>query len=148
VNDLAKCVKESHRIIKPNGYSIHAIGPLYYTYGGDHCISAFGAQHGFNHLIKDKEAYRSMVFDDEFFKNTDDPNQAWWAKHGIFSYARVSEYLNIFRKTFSTVFVSATLSPEAILFKKRHPQDWSSLLSKQLSETDLMTKSLTFICKK
>jgi hypothetical protein len=89
-----------------------------------------------------------MVFDDKFFSGTVDPHQAWWAKNDIFSFARVDQYLDAFRSTFKSVWVMATLSEEGLAFKRQFPDAWKRLLERGNSESDLMTKGLTFICQK
>jgi ubiquinone/menaquinone biosynthesis C-methylase UbiE len=148
VSHLEQAIAETMRVLRPRGISCHQIGPLYFTHGGDHCISSYGFEHGYDHIVLSKGAYQKKINDDAFFATTEDPFQAAWAKRGWFSFARPEDYMRTFRKIFSTTYSIGIISPEAIKFKRQYPEKWAGLRSRGCSETDLMIKGISIIsCK-
>jgi SAM-dependent methyltransferase len=67
VQDLEVAIRETMRVLKKGGVSSHQIGPLYFTHGGDHCISAYGLDSGYDHLLLSRDEYRRKINDDAFF---------------------------------------------------------------------------------
>src|SRR5262245_13398434 len=67
VYNLDAAAKESARVLKAGGFAFHAIGPLYFCWGGDHCISGYGFAAGYDHLLLDNSEYRSRVEDTGYF---------------------------------------------------------------------------------
>jgi SAM-dependent methyltransferase len=148
VADLKKSIEETHRVLRVGGISCHMIGPLYCAPGGDHCISDYGLEHSYDHLLADQESYLARVKNDQFYATTDDPNKAWWAKNGIFSFAKPHLYLKDFRSTFSSVYSIAILSPDAPIFRKKFPEKWNELLNNGYTPTDLSIKGLAIVARK
>jgi SAM-dependent methyltransferase len=66
VRNLRGAVAEMARVLRPGGWAWHEFGPLYHCYGGDHCIAAYGSDHGYDHLLLDDVDYRRLVDDQTF----------------------------------------------------------------------------------
>ena len=149
VYNLDYTVAESYRVLRPGGLAVHAIGPLYFTHGGDHCISSYGLEHGYDHLLQDEKSYKAQIANDQFFATTHDPNQHWWAKHDQLSFLRPQDYLESFGKVFeSCQYVGVEISAEALQFREAYPERWSKLINAGLSSEELLVKSLNVIYQK
>ncbi|MCB9799924.1 MAG: class I SAM-dependent methyltransferase [Candidatus Omnitrophica bacterium] len=145
--DLA--ITEMHRILRPGGYAWHAFGPLYYSYAGDHCINAYGRQHGYDHLLCGEDTYRRMIEDDQFFKHhAEDPLCNYWAKQQQFSYYKPEEYIRYFQKYFQLVDVVLVISPEGLRYRKLYPEKWNQLKENGLEDIDLLAKGFLTILQK
>jgi ubiquinone/menaquinone biosynthesis C-methylase UbiE len=143
---LSEFISESKRTLSKNGLSIHLIGPLYNCFSGDHCISEYGQQYGYAHIDKEmQKEYQEMIFDDNFFKNTDDPFKAFWAKNKIFSFAGCLTYIDLFRVNFQKNTIGIILSEEGVKFRKKYPEKWQKLLNQGYSELDLLVKGLMIL---
>lgn len=145
VDSIEDAVAESHRLLRAGGLMFHAIGPLYYTFGGDHCSGDIDPGEGFNHLLLPEAEYRASVDRDERYINSHDPNGNFWAKQGIFSFATAEEYLQAIDHRFTRCFQIVVLSDSADQFAKAHPQRWARLLELGYAETDLLVKGL-YVC--
>jgi SAM-dependent methyltransferase len=149
VYNLELAVAESHRVLKPGGLAVHAIGPLYYTHGGDHCISAYGLEHGYDHLLMDQASYAVQINDDAFFRTTWDPNQHWWAKNNQLSFLHPRDYLDTFEKVFQKrCYVGVEISSEGVAFREQFPEKWNQLIESGVSEESLLVKSLMIVYQK
>jgi ubiquinone/menaquinone biosynthesis C-methylase UbiE len=148
VKDIRKAVRESARALTDDGVSFHVIGPLYFSHGGDHCISAYGTEHGYDHLLLDKTEYQKMVQDDQFFAGTADPWQAGWAKFGMFSYGKPMDYVQAFADAFQRFRLIVTLSEDGLNFRRDHPEKWRKLRDLGLTNDALLVKGLTFLASK
>jgi SAM-dependent methyltransferase len=147
IDSLDLAVSESYRVLRPGGYLCHGIGPLYFTFGGDHCSGEIDALDGYSHLLLSDDEYRSIVDNDLLFKNANDPICNFWAKHSIFSFATVAEYLEKFSVKFKRIFVLAVVSNSALAFRRRCPDIWLNLNNNSFSDEDLLIKSI-YICFK
>ena len=61
VRNIGAMVEETARVLKPGGFALHSFGPLYYSYGADHCIAAYGLEAGYDHLLLDEDDYRRRI---------------------------------------------------------------------------------------
>jgi SAM-dependent methyltransferase len=148
VRNLEAMARESARVIKPKGWAYHEFGPLYYSWGGDHCIATYGEASGYNHLLLTEPEYRRRVEDVEFFSRQPDPLCNTWANREQFSFARTEEYLAALSPFFDVRFLLVVISPQGLEFRRQHKEEWSRLLRSGLSEADLLTSSLRVILQK
>jgi SAM-dependent methyltransferase len=84
VQNLDSISRETARVLKPGGLAWHSFGPLYFSFGGDHCMAAYGEASGFDHLLLPEEEYKSRIANREFFDRQPDPNLPFWALKGQF----------------------------------------------------------------
>lgn len=149
VRNIDNMVKETARVLKPGGLAFHSFGPLYYSFGADHCIAAYGPDSGYDHLLLDEDEYRKRISDRCFFQRTvGNPDLAFWAVNDQFSFATAIDYLRAFQASFEIDYVAVKISQEGLAYRDRHPQLWKSLLSAGISEPDLLIKGLTVILRK
>lgn len=147
VGNLALAAAESARVLKPGGLVLHSIGPLYHVHGGDHCISAYGEDAGYDHLLLDEPEYRRRVEDQAFFDLQVDPRCNFWAVESIFSYARVKDYADAFLRSFEPIRVVAVISKEALAFRSRNPEVWHRLVE-AVGEESLLVKALHVVLRR
>jgi 2-polyprenyl-3-methyl-5-hydroxy-6-metoxy-1,4-benzoquinol methylase len=148
VKDFDSMLKETKRLIKPNGIVLSGFGPLWHTFSGDHFSAVGGLETGFNHLLLSQSDYLNWI--DSFEKQsswaTSDESYFEIRKHineGLFSYLRPREYIEKVEKHFTRVHTIAIISPEALAFRDAYPSKWQTLLSlDQMMEEDLLIKSL------
>jgi SAM-dependent methyltransferase len=148
VRNLDAMVAETARVLKPGGYALHTFGPLYFSYGADHCISAYGESAGYDHLLLDEHTYRARISDRAFFAKGGAPDLAFWALHDQFSFATAADYLDLFSKHFELLLIIAKCSPQALHYRKTNPESWIRLLDLGISECDLITKGLSVVLRK
>jgi hypothetical protein len=149
VRSISKMVEETARVLKPGGFALHSFGPLYYCYGADHCIAAYGLDSGYDHLLMNEADYRRRISDRDFFKAaTGNEDLAFWALNDQFSFARVTDYLALFRSRFEISYVGAKISPEGISYRNLRPEQWKRLLAAGISEADLLVKGLVVVLRK
>ncbi|OLE51012.1 MAG: hypothetical protein AUG51_24905 [Acidobacteria bacterium 13_1_20CM_3_53_8] len=148
VHNLDAAARETARILRPGGWAWHEIGPLYYTHSGDHCISSYGDEHGYDHLLLDEHEYKAMVCDQEFYSNEPDPYCSYWAQHDQFSFALPDEYIETFTRYFNIRHTVLKLSGPGLWFREEKPEEWSILLDAGLRESDLLVKSIVVILQK
>lgn len=148
VRNLRAMVSETARVLKPGGICWHVFGPLYYSFGADHCISAYGFERGYDHLLLDENEYQSLIHDQSFFDTQDDPNLPFWARREQFSYAAAARYLKLFAEEFSIEHVVVKMSPDGLRYREVYPERWSGLLDAGVPEEDLLIKSLAVVLRK
>jgi SAM-dependent methyltransferase len=150
VGNMSASAAEMARVLAPGGYAFHGFGPLYFTHGGDHCIGAYGLDHGYDHLLLDNADYDRRLRDetafDQFGKEASDAR--YWAIQGIFSYLKPEEYLNAFAPHFDFQWVLGIINEAALTFRSSQPERWQHLLDAGLSECDLLLSSLIVLLKK
>jgi len=130
------------RVLKPGGIAFHAVGPFYFSFAGDHCISDYGFDAGFDHLLLDDKTYRERINDLEFFRDKPDPNCNFWAVHDKFSFATPAEFFSTLAPYFEIEHVTVIVSPESLQYRSMYPHRWVELLAAGLSEEDLCVKSI------
>jgi len=150
VGNMDASASEMARILAPGGIAQHGFGPLYYTHGGDHCISAYGMEHGFDHLLLDDSDYLMALMDeaafDRFGKNASDAR--YWAIQQIFSFLKPEEYLQAFAPHFDFIMTLGMINEQALLFRAARPDGWQFLLQQGLKESDLLIGSISVILRK
>lgn len=148
VQNIASMAAETARVLRPGGWAWHDFGPLYYSYGADHCIAAYGHSHGYDHLLLEEPVYQARIRDQEFFDAHEDPNLPFWALHDQFSFAGASEYMDLFSRYFEIHHVVVKVSEEGLAFRAAYPEQWAMLLNAGIDEEDLLVKSLCVLLKK
>jgi ubiquinone/menaquinone biosynthesis C-methylase UbiE len=149
VRNLRAMVSETFRILKPGGYALHMFGPLYFSFGADHCISAYGEEYGYDHLLLPEGEYRKRIAARNFFEKTaGNADLAFWAENDQFSFATASEYMLAFREKFEIVHSVAKISQRSLSFRVNHPEKWASLIDSGILEPDLMIKSLNLLVRR
>jgi ubiquinone/menaquinone biosynthesis C-methylase UbiE len=149
VLNLDLACREMSRVLSKDGVAWHLFGPLYFSIGGDHCISSYGLSHGFDHLVLSEQEYKSLVNNQSFFDKTDDPFQNYWAKVDLFSFLKPFEYLEVFSRYFHIKHLILQLSPQSIMFRDTYLDQWNQVLSQGVSEIDLIVEGMAVIlCNK
>jgi SAM-dependent methyltransferase len=149
VRNLDRMVDETARVLKTGGFALHSIGPLYYCYGADHCIAAYGLEAGYDHLLLEDDEYRRRIADRAFFKtSTGNPDLAFWALHDQFSFATAADYIEKFRRRFAIDYLSVVISAEGLAYRERFPDKWKRLRDAGVSEADLLVKGLIAVVRK
>ena len=148
VKNFDSLLKETKRLIKPEGILLSAFGPLWYTFSGDHFSAAGGLENGFNHLLLSETDYFDWInsFESQSTLATSEESYFEIRKHisdGLFSYLRPREYIEKVDRDFTRVYTMAIISPEALAFRSAYPAKWQQLLSMdKILEEDLLIKSL------
>jgi SAM-dependent methyltransferase len=145
VQNLAAMARETSRVLRPGGWAIHHFGPLYYSFGADHCIAAYGEDRGYDHLLLDEDEYRRLIGDQTFFDRQSDPNLPFWARRDQFSFAEPCDYLALFREYFEIQYLVVKISEEGLRFRSRHPDRWAQLRAAGLSEEALLVKGMSVV---
>ncbi len=148
VRNLSAMVDETARVLVPGGWAHHDFGPLYYTWGGDHCIAAHGDDAGYDHLLLDEPDYQARISDQARYNRGSDPNLPFWARRDQFSFADPETYLDELARRFELRHVVVKISTEALRFRRRHPDRWRRLLAAGVRESTLLVKSLAVIGQK
>lgn len=148
VRDFDALIKESRRLIKPEGVVLSAFGPLWYTFSGDHFSAVGGLENGFNHLLLNQADYFNWI--DSFQRQdswaTSEESYFEIRRHireGMFSYLKPRQYIQKVKERFNRLYTIAIISPEALAFRSAYPYKWQQLLKQdELLEEDLLIKSL------
>lgn len=148
VRNLRATVSETARVLRPGGWAWHSFGPLYYTFGGDHCIAAYGATSGYDHLLLDEPTYQARIANQPLFDTLPDPNAPFWARQQQFSFAAATDYLALFNEYFDSRHVLVKISPEGLSFRQTCGINWQRLIEAGLTEEDLLVKSLIVVLQK
>jgi SAM-dependent methyltransferase len=119
VYNLDAAANESARVLKVGGFAFHSIGPLSFCYAGDHCISEYGFDAGYDHLLLNNGEYHSKVEDTGYFANAVDPHCNEWARQDKFSFAKLPNYLQDFSNYFSVRFLLLVVSPQGCAYRAR-----------------------------
>jgi SAM-dependent methyltransferase len=149
VRNLRAMVSETFRVLKPGGYALHMFGPLYFSFGADHCISAYGEDHGYDHLLLPEDKYRESIAARNFFQEAaGNADLAFWAENDQFSFSTASDYIAAFREKFEVVHSVAKISEKSLSFRESHPEKWATLIDSGIFESDLMIKSLNLLVRR
>lgn len=148
VRNLKVMVDETSRVLRPGGRAWHCFGPLYYSFGADHCIAAYGDEAGYDHLLLDEDEYQKRIRNQAFFDGQPDPNLPFWALQQQFSFATAAEYLNEFSRRFHLEFVVVKLSAKGLAYRQAYPEKWAQLINAGVEERDLLIKSLAVVLRK
>jgi SAM-dependent methyltransferase len=148
VRNLGAMVNETARVLRTGGFVWHCLGPLYYSFGADHCISAYGDAAGYDHLLLDEQEYQQRIRNQAFFDQQSDSNLPFWALNQQFSFATAADYLDLFQKHFDLEMVIAKVSAKGLAYRRCFPQRWSQLLAAGVTECDLLIKGLAVVLRK
>jgi SAM-dependent methyltransferase len=149
VRNIHAMADETARVLKPGGFALHAFGPLYYSFGADHCISTYGLEAGYDHLLLDETEYRKRILDRAFFETArGNSDLGFWAINDQFSFATAAEYLERFKTRFDLVYVGVKISDEGLIYRARFPGRWKQLTSAGVREADLLIKGLVVVLRK
>jgi SAM-dependent methyltransferase len=148
VQNLEAMVRETARVLRSGGWAWHEFGPLYYSFGADHCIAAYGQSCGYDHLLLSEPAYQERINDQSFFDTNPDPNLAFWARRAQFSFAPAGDYITLFSTMFDIKQVVVKLGAEAIDFRAKYPEKWNALIQAGVPEHDLIIKSLGLVLQR
>ncbi|OGV52482.1 MAG: hypothetical protein A2X49_09205 [Lentisphaerae bacterium GWF2_52_8] len=148
VRNLRIMVDETNRVLRPGGWAWHCFGPLYYSFGADHCIAAYGDEAGYDHLLLDEDEYQKRIRNQAFFDTQPDPNLPFWALQQQFSFATAAEYLDHFSRRFHLEFVVVKLSAKGLAYRRAYPEKWAQLIRAGIEECDLLIKSLAVVLRK
>lgn len=148
VRNIDAMVDETARVLRVGGWAWHEFGPLYYSWGGDHCSASFGDEAGYDHLLLDDAAYQARLLDVEHFDRQPDPNAPFWALRDQFSFLRAKDYLESFSRRFSIEHTVVVINERALLFRERYPDRWNMLLGAGVKEADLLVKTLRVVLRR
>ncbi len=148
VQNLEAISAESARVLKSGGLAWHTFGPLYFSFGADHCIAAYGEECGYDHLLLTEGEYLSRINDQSFFDLQPNPNLPFWARQNQFSFASAREYLAVFKKYFYVRHVVAKISGPGLRFRARFPDKWQRLRTAGIAEEDLLVKGIAIVMEK
>lgn len=148
VRNLSGAIAEMARVLRPGGWAFHGIGPLYYAFAGDHCISSYGKPAGYDHLLLEDADYQAAIRNDALFSTQPDPNCRHWALHNQFSFGKPAEYVSLFSEHFEIQNLFVVISEEGLEFREKYPGKWRALLGAGLSEEDLLVKAFHMVLRK
>jgi SAM-dependent methyltransferase len=148
VKDFDALIKESRRLIKPEGVVLSGFGPLWYTFSGDHFSAAGGLENGFNHLLLSQTDYFEWIdsFQRQHIWATSEESYFEIRRHiheGLFSYLKPREYIQKVEESFTRLYTLVIICPEALAFRAAYPHKWQEILKhNELLEEDLLIKHL------
>jgi len=148
IHNVEAALQETSRVLKPEGIAWHAFGPLYFSYAGDHCISSYGFDHGYDHLLLNETDYRKRVSNRSFYDTQPDPQNNFWAMTDQFSFLRPGEYISLLEKYFKIEHLLIKISLEGLQFEERFVDRWNQLKMAGLSEEDLLISGMLVILRK
>ncbi len=148
VRNIEAMSGETARVLRPGGICWHTFGPLYYSYGADHCISAYGNEHGYDHLLLSEDEYQSLIGDQEFFDTQADSNLPFWARNAQFSFATAQHYLEVMGRDFDVEHLVVKISSDGLIYRQQYPENWMRLLDAGVREEDLLIKSLAITMRR
>ena len=143
--DFDVAVDNIARVMRSGGLAMHTFGPLFFAYGGDHCASTLGPDHGYDHLLLDETAYQATV---KQICELPGGDCAYWAKVGFFSYLKISEYFTSLARYFDFEFVVASVPSAAPRFRATHAREWLAMQLSGASETDLLVDGIFIILRR
>ncbi|MBI5210931.1 MAG: class I SAM-dependent methyltransferase [Elusimicrobia bacterium] len=139
VMEIDVALKEAARVLKPGGWFLASLGPLYYAYGGDHlCGIRGGMEGGYNHLLLSARAYREFIAANLIPELDRRCGRPHFAECGLFNRLRHDEYRRRFQAHFEVELFRGHVDPEGLVFRRRFPLAWRALLDRGYSEVDLL----------
>jgi hypothetical protein len=144
-----KAIVEEARVLKSAGFALFSFGTLYYSFGADHCIGAYGLSAGYGHLHLDGLQYRKRIADHGFFETaTGNSDLGFWVVNDQFSFANAAEYLERFTTRFYIACVGIKISNQGLVYRARFPERWKRLTSAGIHQADLLVKGLIVVLRK
>jgi len=147
ITDLPSVAKEFYRVLRPGGIIYATFGPLWHAWHGDHFSGWDENSSGYNHLALNAEQYKRYLEEKPFDQHSEDDGRTW-IEHGLFSYLKPTEYLEILEKTgFKKLFTGVLIEPKAVQCLKKNDGLKTQLLQ-QHQELDLLISGMTLIFEK
>jgi len=84
-------MRETHRVLKPDGRVYATYGPLWYSPGGDHFSGRGGLRNAYNHLLLDPGQYEAY-FEEHLEDSEDAQSGGRYVRLGLFSYLTTDGY--------------------------------------------------------
>jgi ubiquinone/menaquinone biosynthesis C-methylase UbiE len=134
VDGVDACMREMARVTRPGGLVFANFGPLYWTYGGAHYLGAY------EHLWMNDAQFEAYLIERGIAYEQQEA--LFWLRNGMFSRLTYDEYLTACRRYFDVVHVTLAVSPQALAYKRKHPDAWRSLCARY-AERDLLTFGAT-----
>ncbi len=137
---------EFRRILKPGGVLYATFGPLWYCWGGDHISGTDDLADGYDHLLLNSDDYLRKLSDMQFQNDGCDLKSL--VEHGLFSYLRPTEYLEILTQTgYEREFVCSIIEPRAVSYLKRYKEN-AKLLIEKFGELPLVITGMSLIYRR
>lgn len=142
LQNLESVMRETHRIIKPDGLVYATYGPMWYCAAGDH-YGRGSLIDVFNHLLLDEGDYEKYV---QRYKQPLEDAQAGvrYLELDMFSRLRTEDYMKIYQSCeFQVDSLILEISRQAIRFKEEYPDLFQELLKKypQCNSDDFIIKA-------
>jgi SAM-dependent methyltransferase len=134
VDGVDACMREMARVARPGGLVFANFGPLYRTYGGAHYLGAY------EHLSMTDAQFDAYLVERGIAYEHQEG--LFWLRNGMFSRRSYDDYLAIFRRHFDVEHITLAVSPQALAYRRAHPDAWRSLCARY-DERDLLTFGAT-----
>jgi SAM-dependent methyltransferase len=134
VDGVDACMREMARVTRPGGLVFANFGPLFGTYGGAHYLGAY------EHLSMTDAQFDAYLVERGIAY--EQREGLFWLRNGMFSRLSYDEYLSIFRRHFDVEHITLAVSPQALVYRRKHPGAWRSLCARY-GERDLLTFGAT-----
>jgi len=147
LRNLPKALREFYRILRPRGILYASLGPLWYSWGGDHVSGYEDNASGYNHLVLKGQEYEDYLNGAGEISHSENDGRTW-VKNNMFSYLAPQEYLAALADAgFEKVHLGVVLEPRATECLRRNPE-LKARLTDEFSEFDLLVKSLIIVHRK
>lgn len=147
ITDLSTVISEFYRVLRPGGLVYATFGPLWHAWHGDHFSGWDENSSGYNHLALSEDQYKRYLDEKPFDQHSEDDGRTW-IEHGLFSYLKPTEYLEILEKAgFKRLFTGVLIEPKAVQCLKKNYRLKKQLLQ-QHQELDLLITGMTLIFEK
>ena len=127
-------MREMARVTRPGGLVFANFGPLFRTHGGAHYLGAY------EHLWMTEAQFDAYLVERGIAYEQQEG--LFWLRNGMFSRLSYDEYLSIFRRHFDVEHITLAVSPQALAYRRKHPDAWRSLCARY-DERDLLTFGAT-----
>lgn len=147
ITDMVAVARELYRVLRPGGVVYATFGPLWHAWHGDHFSGWDDYSSGYNHLLLSAEQYKKYLEQKPFVGHSEEDGRTW-IEHGLFSYLRPIEYLNVLQAAgFRRLFTGVLIEPEAVRCLGQDAELKSQLLHHH-QELDLLISGMTLIIEK
>jgi SAM-dependent methyltransferase len=142
--DLNVVLKETSRVLNPNGVLYAAYGPLWFSAGGDHFSARGGVRNSFNHLLLDPEDYASFI-NDYSYEREEWQDGKRFLEINLFSKLTTQEYLETLKTNgFMINKLILETNSLSLAFRKNYPELLRELTKKYIEkcqQDDFLIKS-------
>lgn len=126
--DLDAVLRESHRVLVPDGRLYASYGPLWFGPGGDHFSGRGGLEHIYAHVALDPDSY-GAYFDAHREAVEDFQSGGRYVELDLFSKLTTGEYLAAMETAgFEREALVLEIGPEAVKFRDLYPDRFARLL--------------------